>query len=117
MGKKENDQTSEVLLAFIHPWFSISLSVNSIPLIHMSTTLKILAPKSTRVWQASDGSQHGTEKAAQLQELRIATRKNILEFVPKGGDMRLSAGDLADILMTRPQIFIELLQAVKRKNS
>lgn len=80
----------------------------------MSTTPKILAPKSTRVWQASDGSQHVTEKAAKGQELKIALKKTILEFVPRGGDMRLSACDMADFLSARPQAFIDLLQAVKR---
>jgi hypothetical protein len=78
--------------------------------------LKILAPKATKVWQSSDGQTHTSEKAAQRQELRIAMRKNILEFVPRGGDMRLSVSDFADILVARPDQFIQLLQAVKRKS-
>lgn len=77
--------------------------------------IKVLSPKSTRVWQSSDGQSHSSEKEAKKHEVRIAMRKNILEFVPKGGDMRLSPSDLVDILLARPEPFIQLLQIARRK--
>jgi hypothetical protein len=78
------------------------------------SNIKLKSPKASRVWQASDGSTHSSEAAAKKQEVRIALRSTILEFVPKGGDMRISTGDLADILVARPDSFIHLLQVSRR---